>query len=191
MSQTPEPGRLSKLEWFGLISGLIGLVADGITLLTLFSNVQNTHISLAPSFNVTSFNLWLISFFGVAYTVLIVSYYIRRILMRRYMRYRKRVSVSEVSQKRREETKRAISVITALIGVPLFLLHFLLLFYIIREQIVGLDPEHLDRLMGERDATDAMQLIGGVWLFISPLIAYAMTMIMETFASSIYTALKK
>jgi hypothetical protein len=193
MSQPPEPGRLSRLEWFGLISGLIGLAADCVTLLALLRDVQNSHISLTPSLNITSFSLWLITFFGVAYTVLIFSYYTRRVLMRKYTLYRKRVPISmyEIKQKKRKATRRAISAITTLVGVPLFLLHFLLLFYIVKEQIFSLDSEHLNRFIGERDATSAIQIIGAMWLIFSPIFAYVMTAVMEYLANTIYTALKK
>lgn len=191
MSQAPKPEGLRKLEWFGLVSGLVGLIADGITLLTLFSNVQNSHISPTPNFNIISFNLWLITFFGISYTVLIASYYIRRILKRKYWQYRKRVSALAVSDKRRRATERAITAITSLVAMPLFLLHFLLLFYIIRGYIISLDAEQLNRLVGERDATSVIHLLGGAWVILSPLISYIITISLEQLADTIYTALKK
>jgi hypothetical protein len=91
----------------------------------------------------------------------------------------------------RRAVQRGAATITYLIGIPLFLLHFLLLFYMIRENIVGIDPIHLERLMGESNTTDAIHSIGVSWVVFAPLVSVVMTMLMDGVSDTIYSALKK
>lgn len=184
MSEQQESKGLSKLEWFGLISGLVGLSADIITLSALFKHSQSQANISVPTVQLT-FSLWLLLFFGISYAVLIASFYARRILIKK-----RRMLVRRFPNRRRGSVESGVLTITLLIGMPLFLFHFILLFHVISQNIGGLDPPLLKKLMSETDSASAIVSIGARWFILAPLLSFVMCGLMDSLAKVLYSSLR-
>jgi hypothetical protein len=74
-----EQEKLSRFDWFGIISGIIGLIADVISLSTLFIVSKGNQDSQNQTNSGISFGVWIASFLMILYTILIASFYSRRL----------------------------------------------------------------------------------------------------------------
>jgi hypothetical protein len=195
--QTIDFKGLNKFERFGLVAGIIGLIADIISLSTLVIVSQNSQVSLSPNIQLSSFIIWLITFFGISYTVFIASYYTHRITIGKYEERIKRASKRNLihssvnSYKRKERMHKGVETITYLIGIPLYFLHFILLYYIVRENIIVMDSVTLKRFLGETNTTNALFRFGGAIALLGVAVSVGMTLLMYISAETIHKAFKK
>lgn len=73
-----EKRKTSKVDQFGIAAGLIGLIADFSSLSALFRNPsEESHLTL--------FN-WLIVFMLILYSTMIINFFVRRSLFRKFGR---------------------------------------------------------------------------------------------------------
>jgi hypothetical protein len=101
---------LSKTEWFGLISGSIGLIVDVLALATL------PNLSVAP----TNIGKWVILFVAIAWTSVVVGVYGMVLIVRRQ---RSRGKAEDV-----QITFGATLALTLLFSIPLFVGYYATLF---------------------------------------------------------------
>jgi hypothetical protein len=115
---------------------------------------------------------------------LIVSFYARGVLVSKHRR-----KSNFLSYKKERSIDNGVFAFTALVGVPLFLLHLILLFYMMGERLHGTNAEHLERFFGSSDATRIVFNIGLRWFLLAPLITFAFCGFLHLIAEKIYLAL--
>ncbi|MDQ3816364.1 MAG: hypothetical protein M3362_01580 [Acidobacteriota bacterium] len=98
--------------------------------------------------------------------------------------------VRKFPSRRRGSVESGVLTITMLIGMPLFLFHFILLFYVITQNVGGLDPYLLKKLMSETDSASAVLSIGVRWFVIAPLLSFVMCGLMDSLAKVLYSSLR-
>ena len=122
--QSPQK-RISKIDKFGIGTGLIGLLADTISLSALssasniaglpssttLSNVSNSQIPL---------HIWLLVFVSVVYTIATINFYTRRYFHKRNLQNLQPLNSSEVKQ-----IEKGTLTFTKLIGLPLLTCYFI------------------------------------------------------------------
>lgn len=77
MNKESQQNKMSGLDWFALSTGVIGLGADLITLVSL--------TQLGSLTTETTTIVWIITPIGILYTTIILSFYARRIAVVRYL----------------------------------------------------------------------------------------------------------
>ncbi len=65
--------RLSGFDAFGIVSGIIGLLADGIALSTIFVQLRSS--PAVPQIGVV---VWIVAALLIVYTTMVISVYARR-----------------------------------------------------------------------------------------------------------------
>src|ERR1043165_4736287 len=98
MNETTNLRRLSGFEWFGLLSGIIGLVADTYTLASVFARTQNILPSSPQPTVILPVHMWLAIFCSIIYTLFILSFYARRVFCIRYRREKGNLSSYSVER---------------------------------------------------------------------------------------------
>jgi len=111
-----EP-RLRPLEWFGLVSGIIGLAADILSLMTLATKWDTKAASGSISTWITA--VWALVLIGILYTTVITGFYARRFgRLRHQQRSRSWLS------RDREKIEKGSRILSFLIGAPLIVAYF-------------------------------------------------------------------
>jgi len=106
-----HPNRLSGFEWFALSTGLIGLVADFITIASL------VHLGGGSGY-VTPTAIWVVTPILIIYTTIVLSLYSRRIFYLRHKAENHQYTLNVYS-----EINRGGFAIAQVIGLPLFLIY--------------------------------------------------------------------
>lgn len=106
IQETHNNKGLSKLDKFGLISGIIGLVTDVATLLSFLFITQPSRPAVIT--------LWLFGFVSVAYTLSVVSFYSRRFFVVKLKRENRKIT-----QERVEKVESASGSVLLIIGIPI------------------------------------------------------------------------
>lgn len=78
-------GSLTKLEWFGLVSGVIGLVADVYSLSQIFTASKNTSSATTQGLLAINTQIWILVLLSIIYTVFIFAFFSRRIFSLRHI----------------------------------------------------------------------------------------------------------
>ena len=118
MSNKKNPqGSLSNIDRFGIVVGLIGLVADSITLGSLFTISKSTQNS--------PFYIWLLVLLGIVYTTLLLNFYARKYFHRQRLKYMQEVSLTSYRR-----IEKGTQYLTFLIGMPMIICYFILAFFI-------------------------------------------------------------
>lgn len=112
---TDRRARLGSLEYFGLFSGIIGLLADAISLGMLSFGLGSQATGGAASSWIAA--VWVLLFMGIMYTVVIASFYARRLGA---LKHRQRL-VRSWSSANRDRVERGARFVSFLVGVPLIL----------------------------------------------------------------------
>jgi hypothetical protein len=110
--------KLTRFDWFGITSGVIGLTADAITI-----------ISLKPQ--ATSITIWIVSFLGIIYSTLIASFYARRIFSSKH-----KSQTGSLSSKQTWIINDGASALSAAVGVPLLVAFF----FVVTLAVVDMSP---------------------------------------------------
>jgi hypothetical protein len=105
-----DQDRMTRFDWFALLSGIIGLLADIITICSV--------ALLKPSSRMTPAVIWILVPFLILYTTIALSCYARRVAVVRHLATR---------QKMTEEVFRRIDkggkMVAKVVGTPLLLLY--------------------------------------------------------------------
>ena len=110
MAKNDHHNRMSGLDWFALSTGLIGLVADFITIAAL--------VRLDGSHYVAPVVIWVVAPVLIMYTTIILSFYARRISLIRH------ISIKPLlSQEVLNKINKGGIVSAQIIGTPLLLLY--------------------------------------------------------------------
>ena len=182
-TQRNESKGLSKFEWFGLVSGIVGLTADIFSLSSLFR-----HSQLPDSGGQSlTFTTWITVLLVILYTILILSFYIRRRMIQRLEENKK----YRFDFEKKEHIENGIMIFTCLIGIPLLVLHSFFLYDIMRESLMALDVAQLKQLTGYSQIERVMFRYGFGFIIISPLFSWVLCILMERIANAIYSAIKK
>jgi hypothetical protein len=115
-TEQPDQSRLSNIDKFGLGTGLIGLVADVVSLAGLFtfsSSAQGTPIPI-----------WIFVLISLIYSIAATNFYARRYFCKRVIRRNERLSRQEL--RRVEEGTASV---TALISFPTLIAYFTFAFF--------------------------------------------------------------
>jgi uncharacterized membrane protein len=120
MAQSINEKELTRYDLFGIVTGIIGLIADAITLAALFKVSQDASDTSPQYLKSTTAFLWMFSFLCIVYTTLIAGFYIRRLFTARH-----RLASTEVQRKRTSIIYDGASALTYTIGMPLFLVYSL------------------------------------------------------------------
>ena len=104
---------LSSLDWFGIISGSIGLIVDIIALssILILSSTEASNISIG---------IWLLAAFTIIYTTIIVGFYSRRFFC---IRHRDRSKILTSRQYDRIENGSLSAIIV--VGGPLIIAYLI------------------------------------------------------------------
>ena len=140
--QSPQQ-RLSKIDKFGISTGLIGLLADTISLsaLSSASNVaglpSSTTLSDASNSQIP-LHVWLLVFVSIVYTIAIINFYTRRYFHKRNLQDLQPLNLLEVRQ-----IEKGALTFTKLIGLPLLTCYFI--FALVQSPREGGSPfDHVD-----------------------------------------------
>ncbi|HAG83135.1 MAG TPA: hypothetical protein DCL61_18715 [Cyanobacteria bacterium UBA12227] len=120
----PKQKQLSKIDKFSIGTGLIGLVADVISLTSLFaisSDTKSAHL-----------HIWLLVLLSIVYSIAAINFYARRYFHKR---------VKNNSQQFRLLEKATIK-FTCLVGVPILICYSIFAFL----EIDRVDPLLIDSL---------------------------------------------
>jgi hypothetical protein len=126
MKNNDQHHQLSGLDWFALSTGLIGLVADFVTIASLV-RLDGSHYSVST---VT----WVVTPVLIMYTTIVLSFYARRIALVRHMKIKPLLSLEAY-----ERIRKGGVVSAHTIGTPLLLLYgvCLILSFVSPDKIVG------------------------------------------------------
>lgn len=189
-----EKTGLSKFEKFGLISGVVGLVADVIGLAALIKFLPNFQVVSSDRQTFPFLILWLITFIGISYSVFIFNYYFLRTKLRQ-----NEAKLNEAMQnlssdifsfglEKENEIKKGIEIVTSLVTIPLYFLHFLILYYIFYNDYLVL----LTTLLKDAPSNEVTLITGiSLGLIIASFgvgISMLMTGYMNDLANKVYNA---
>lgn len=135
MTQVQTSKQLTKLEAFFLIAGIIGLIADAVTLSALFGISKTMPSDSSHTSPGSWVGVWLLSFFCIIYTSIAFSFYVRRLLLRRH-----RESYSAWDD---EKIDKGVMLGTLVIVFPMFFIYFILGL----SALSRIDPQYLDALL--------------------------------------------
>jgi hypothetical protein len=118
--QTEGKKRLSPLDWFGLVSGILGLVADIIALLSVFAFVSPA--SATQNANLPGF-VWVFILSSIFYTHIILCFYVRRYFHLREERLNTNIfpNTRSEKQKRQDKIEEGMILIEMLVSAPVFI----------------------------------------------------------------------
>jgi hypothetical protein len=100
---------LTALDWFGLISGIVGFVVDIYALSKIF-----TFPSSSEGVSITG---WIVLFFVMVYTIFICSFYARRVLAARNYAQSRPMSAAQY-----ERIERGATTFVYVVWIPLFVI---------------------------------------------------------------------
>lgn len=183
MSEFSNRRTFTGLDWFGLISGLIGLSADVITLAVFVRVIKVSNegtLALYP----TTFAFWIIILVVLSYTILILNFYTRRVLLNRQRRKQKHLSYTKT-----ESIDKGVLAITLLVGIPLLVLHLIVLFYMMSERLHQTSPNDLKIFFGSDSATRLVFRFGLRWFLLAPLLSFVICTGLHLIAGQIHSAL--
>ncbi|MET0626581.1 MAG: hypothetical protein ABW250_26840 [Pyrinomonadaceae bacterium] len=107
MNEIQPRESLTRFDWFGIISGVIGLIADVIAISSvLIMSQKGQDVSTA---------LWLISFVGIIYTTFVVSFYARRVFTANH-----KLKGGELTPKSQKTIDSGSAALTIVVGGALF-----------------------------------------------------------------------
>jgi hypothetical protein len=109
LKQATVGKKLTSLDWFGIVTGLIGLIVDVIALSAIFSLPQSKEYTFNTS-------LWLLAATSLIYTITVISVYARRVFCIRYRGRVRSLSIEKVAK-----IERGVTGIIFGIGLPIFL----------------------------------------------------------------------
>jgi hypothetical protein len=115
MTESSNLKKLTKFDWFGIASGIIGLIADAITIFSL--KPQNTSLSI-----------WIVSFLGIIYSILIASFYARRIFTSKHKN-----QTANLSSRQILKINDGAAALTVAVGMPLLVAFFFVVTWAIGE----------------------------------------------------------
>lgn len=185
MTEFSNRRTFTGLDWFGLISGLIGLSADVIALAVFVRVITVSNegtLALYPS----TFALWIIILVVLSYTILILNFYARRVLLNRQRRKQKRLSYTKT-----ESIDKGVFAITGLVGIPLLVLHLIVLFYMMSERLHQTSPSDLKVFFGSDSATQLVFHFGSRWFLLAPLLSILICLGLHLVAEQIHSALSE
>jgi hypothetical protein len=110
MNKERQQNTMSGLDWFALASGIIGLVADIITLVSL--NQLGSLTKLAQT------TIWMIAPIGILYTTIILNFYALRIAVVRYLK-----AYGTLSEQMLIKIREGGRICAQVVGTPLLLLY--------------------------------------------------------------------
>lgn len=137
MSQMRKSKLLTKLEAFFLVAGIIGLIADAVTLSSLFSVSKAMTTDSSQQATSSWIPVWLLSFFCIVYTSIALCFYIRRLLLRRH-----RKSHSSWDD---EKIDTGVMLATLVVVCPMLFTYFILAL----SALSRIKPEYLDALLAD------------------------------------------
>ena len=108
---------LNSIDKFGIVTGLIGLVADCVSLGSLFA--------ISKSAQNPSFYIWLLVLLSIVYSIALVNFYARR-----YFRRRNLKNSLELSSASYRYIEKGTQSVTYLIGLPILICYFILAFFV-------------------------------------------------------------
>jgi len=114
-----EPNKLRQLsgfEWFGLLSGIVGLIADTYALSSIFAGTQNIPLSSSQLTDRAPVHIWIIIFCSIVYTILILSFYVRRVFCIRHRREKGNLSSAGV-----DRIEKGVFALTCILSITLIL----------------------------------------------------------------------
>jgi|GEM_PF-3219133 len=192
--QSPQK-RLSKIDKFGISTGLIGLLADTISLsaLSSASNVaglpSSTTLAHVGNFQIP-LHIWLLVFVSMMYTIAIINFYTRRYFHKRNLQNLQPLNLLEVRQ-----IEKGTLTFTRLIGLPLLTCYFI--FALVQSPEKGGSPfDHIDLMYWlsltffASDLEDILPILRGLFyggflaLYICSLLHSSILNIYETFEPS-------
>lgn len=126
MKNNDQHNGLSGLEWFALSTGLLGLVADFVTIASLASFDSSHHV--------TPTVIWVVTPVLIMYTITVLSFYARRIALIHHMK-----ANPLLSREAYEKIHQGGVVSAQAIGTPLLLLYgvCLILSFTSPDEIIG------------------------------------------------------
>jgi hypothetical protein len=163
--------KLSGFEWFGLISGIVGLIADIISLSALGHFTQGEQ----ANFQVPLFLIGLISFFAISYTLFIFGYYLYRIKLS-----------GDIEPGREWDVENGVKLLLFLIGILFYCLLFVFLFFIVRENIVAMDKQTLESFTWEVNYVSALWKIGMLIAIVGFVLSLTMPWLMNLCAKKLF-----
>ncbi len=110
---------LTALDWFGLISGIVGFVVD-IVALSKISTFQSSSQGSSQSISIIG---WIFLFVVMAYTIFICGFYARRVLAARNYGASRTLSFGQY-----ERVEKGAQVFVYLVGITLSVFFFTILF---------------------------------------------------------------
>jgi len=102
---------MSGLDWFVLSTGVIGIVADIVTIASA--------TRLDGSYRVTPLAIWVIAPILIIYSTIILSFYARRIALVRYLN-----AYGTLSEQMFNRIDYGGTLCSQIVGIPLLLLYF-------------------------------------------------------------------
>ncbi len=185
ISKTSVEREQKGLDLFGLISGFIGLVTNIITLYSFYRATESQGVS---SGGLSSFKgLWIVSLISITYTVLIFSFYCRRVLIARYESRRRR----RLAGVRRSSVENGISLYTCLFGTPLFVFYLYYGYQALREVILRMNQHQLERTFGTDEYAAILFRLGGFAIIVGPILSVCLCWWLNSLAETIYSALHR
>lgn len=104
---------LSGLEWFGLVSGVIGLTVDAYTLASFVPLLSDIGSRPSPT---PSLAFWAMAFLSILYTSVVLGFYLRRFGRVRHMQQHDEWQHVDFAR-----VERAALSLTAVVVVPLLI----------------------------------------------------------------------
>ncbi len=117
MVKSEESKNFTGLDWFTVVTGIIGLVSNIITLASLFIGVQKAEAVHSEKATGISTAIWILIFFTIVYTTSIVSFYARRLFSKRHKRKR-----GNLSQRSYDQIEFGAGAVTVIFGGTFFLI---------------------------------------------------------------------
>lgn len=111
----PKQKQLSKIDKFSIGTGLIGLVADVISLISLFVISRDT--KSAP------LHIWLLVLLSIVYSIAAINFYARRYFHKRVLKNSQQLILQEFRL-----IEKATLTFTCLVGVPILICYSIFAF---------------------------------------------------------------
>lgn len=117
MKKSEEVKKLSGIDWFTIITGVIGVATNVITLLSLLLKSQQPEDVRHQKAGEIPAAVWVLVFFSTVYTTCILSFYSRRSLSKRHKRCK-----GILPKKARERIEFGAGAFTVIFGGTFFLI---------------------------------------------------------------------
>ncbi len=117
MSTDQPIQKLSNLDKFSIVTGIIGLLADCISLGGVFVISKRSQTA--------SFHIWILVLLTIIYSIALINFYSRS-----YFHKRSLLEYQEAKTRKYRRIERGTQSITILIGFPLLICYFTLAFFV-------------------------------------------------------------